>query len=29
MPSTLRVQALQPEVQAGPRIDLRLSRAGA
>ncbi|SFO53100.1 Cellulose synthase subunit D [Variovorax sp. OK605] len=29
MPSSLRVQALQPDVQAGPRIDLRLSRVDA
>lgn len=27
MPSSLRVQALQPDTQAGPRIDLRLSKA--
>ncbi|MGJ7552541.1 cellulose biosynthesis protein BcsD [Variovorax sp. RB2P76] len=29
MPPELRVQALPPDVQAGPRIDLRLSKAVA
>lgn len=29
MPPSLRVQALRPDVQAGPRVDLRLSRVPA